>query len=144
IAMLSRTCCSAAARTDASGLPNDPNLYSCDSKTFGLIDPGRTPKRLASDATSDTLLTAEGKSHSTCNARVGHAPVSLWISPASLNFSSSVPAAAACRNLPKRVPVLAKPHDGSSMWKTSSAAAIRSEVLVMMRHPAIQESPQRG
>src|SRR6185437_14544955 len=35
-----------------------------------------------------------------------------------------VEAAAGCRNLPKRVPVLANPHDGISMRKRSSESKI--------------------
>ena len=41
-----------------------------------------------------------------------------------------VVAAAAWRNLPNRVPVLAKPHDGSSMRNRSSDSATRVEARV--------------
>src|SRR3954471_9722978 len=52
---------------------------------------------------------------------VGHAPVSRCTSPASLNFSSMHVAAASWINLPKRVPVLAKPHEGISILSVSNA-----------------------
>src|SRR4051812_34829005 len=70
---------------------------------------------------SAALRRPSGRSHNTCSATVGHTPVSACTCPASLNFSSSVEAAAACRNLPNRVPVFANPHDGSSIRKPSSA-----------------------
>ena len=62
-----------------------------------------------------------GRSHSTCSASVGVTPVRRLTSAASANFSSMVEAAAACTNLPKRVPVLANPQEGISIWKESSA-----------------------
>ena len=43
----------------------------------------------------------------------GVTPVSRFTSAASANFSSMVVAAAACTNLPKRVPVLANPQGGN-------------------------------
>ena len=52
---------------------------------------------------------------------VGHAPVNWLTMPASLNFSAMLVAAAGCTNLPKRVPVLAKPQDGNSILNRSSA-----------------------
>jgi hypothetical protein len=54
------------------------------------------------------------------------APVTPWTCAASLNFSSRVVAAAGCTNLPKRVPVFAKPHEGISMASESRAAKIVS------------------
>src|ERR1700691_1746315 len=71
--------------------------------------------------TSGTLNLPSGKSQRTCTATVGQQPVKRCTWPASLNFSAVVVAAAACWNLPKRVPVLAKPQEGSSMRKPSSA-----------------------
>ena len=62
---------------------------------------------------------------------VGLAPVSALTWPASANFSSMVVAAAAWTNLPKRVPVLAKPQEGTSMRKSSSAAQTRSASRTM-------------
>src|SRR6266852_9870507 len=73
---------------------------------------------------SSALCTPSGQSHKTCNATVGHTPVSKCTCPASLNFSSVVVAAAGWINFPKRVPVFAKPQDGSSMRKVSSASKI--------------------
>src|SRR6185503_2054876 len=67
------------------------------------------------------------KSHKTCSAMVGQTPVRACTWPASLNFSSMVEAAAGCRNLPKRVPVLANPQEGISMRKRSSESKIFSE-----------------
>src|SRR5580765_8397933 len=67
------------------------------------------------------LFTPDGRSHSTCNATVGQTPVSRCTMAASLSFSSVDVAAAGCRNLPNRVPVLANPHEGSSIWNESSA-----------------------
>ena len=43
------------------------------------------------------------------------APVNWLTMPASLNFSARLVAAAGCINLPNRVPVLAKPHEGNSI-----------------------------
>src|SRR5258707_7856705 len=65
-------------------------------------------------------LTPSGQSQSTCKAIVGQTPVARCTCPASLNFSSVVTAAAGCKNLPKRVPVLANPQDGISMRNSSS------------------------
>src|ERR1035438_3739515 len=75
---------------------------------------------------SSVLPTPSGQSHNTCNATVGQTPVSTCTWPASLNFSSVEVAAAGWMNFPKRVPVLAKPQDGSSMRKDSSASKILS------------------
>src|SRR5436309_14301566 len=76
-------------------------------------------------------LTPSGQSQSTCKAIVGQTPVTRCTCPASLNFSSVVEAAAACKNLPKRVPVLANPQEGISIWKRFSAAATRSDGVVL-------------
>src|SRR5690242_3209985 len=57
---------------------------------------------------------------------VGLAPVSALTSAASANFSSMVVAAPPCTNLPNRVPVLAKPQEGTSIRKLSRAFPIRS------------------
>src|SRR5450631_1472937 len=111
----------ACARISAEGLHSEPNLYSWSWKRLGLIDPERMPKRRSSACTTGTSLRPLGKSHNTCRARVGVTPVSRFTSAASANFSSMVVAAAACTNLPKRVPVFANPHEGISMWKLSSA-----------------------
>ena len=64
---------------------------------------------------------------------MGQAPVSAWTCPASLNFSSTVLAAAAWTNLPKRVPVLANPQEGSSMLKVSSA--LINACFKLVSHP---------
>src|SRR5436190_6040005 len=85
------------------------------------MDPGRTPNFWLSRSTSPTSFTPFGRSHCTCSARVGQAPVEECTCAASLNFSSIVVAAAAWMNLPKRVPVFAKPQDGSSILSLSSA-----------------------
>src|SRR5437588_11150386 len=77
-------------------------------------------------ATSAALALPRGKSQSTWTATVGQQPVNRCTWPASLNFSSVEVAAAACWNLPKRVPVLAKPQEGSSMQKPSRALKILS------------------
>ena len=73
---------------------------------------------------SSVLCAPSGQSHRTCRATVGQTPVSRCTWPASLNFSSVVVAAAGWINFPNRVPVLAKPQDGSSMRKGSSASKI--------------------
>src|ERR1700677_81447 len=75
---------------------------------------------------SSALSTPLGQSHRTCKATVGHTPVSRCTCPASLNFSSVVVAAAGWINFPKRVPVFAKPQEGTSMRKDSSASKILS------------------
>src|SRR5207302_8813188 len=62
-----------------------------------------------------------GSSPRTCSATLGLAPVSAFTCEASLNFSSVVVAAPPCTNFPNRVPVLAKPHDGTSIRKLSRA-----------------------
>src|SRR5579862_8262188 len=72
------------------------------------------------------LRMPSGQSQRTCSAMVGHTPVSRCTCPASLNFSSVVVAAAGWLNLPNLVPVFAKPQDGSSMRKDSSAQKIFS------------------
>src|SRR5947209_2606436 len=56
---------------------------------------------------------------------LGHTPVSLCTWPASENFSLMQVAAAGCTNFPKRVPVFANPHEGSSIRNASSALQIR-------------------
>src|ERR1700722_16304312 len=71
---------------------------------------------------SSALRTPPGQSQRTCRATVGQTPVNRWTWPASLNFSSVVVAAAGWIYFPKRVPVFAKPHEGSSMRKASSAS----------------------
>src|SRR5580693_1877772 len=80
-----------------------------------------TPCRSATSITSGTLNLPSGKSQRTCTATVGQHPVNRCTWPASLNFSAVEVAAEACWNLPKRVPVLAKPQEGNSMRKSSSA-----------------------
>src|SRR5580658_5415598 len=80
-----------------------------------------TACRSAMSMTSGTLNLPSGKSQRTCTATVGQQPVKRCTWLASLNFSAVVVAAAACWNLPKRVPVLAKPQEGNSMRKLSSA-----------------------
>src|SRR3954470_8510465 len=92
------------------------------------MEPATTPYLPANCLTSSVLSTPRGQSHSTCKATVGQTPVRRCTCPASLNFSSVVVAAAGCINFPKRVPVLANPHDGSSMRNLSSAANILSLV----------------
>ena len=53
---------------------------------------------------------------------MGQQPVNVLTQPASCSFSSMVPAAAAWVNLPKRVPVSAKPQLGVSILNSSSSA----------------------
>ncbi len=118
----SPACARAPAReSPPTGLHSEPNLYSWSWNRLGLIEPERTPKRRSNPFTSGTSFSPLGRSHSTCRATVGVTPVSRFTSAASANFSSMVVAAAACTNLPKRVPVLANPHEGISIWKESSA-----------------------
>ena len=126
ISTQSRRCASAFCRTSASGLQIDPYLYSCDWKRLGLMDPARIRYFFSSARIRGTLATPSGRSHSTCNPMVGLAPVRRLICAASANLSSIEVAAATCRNLPKRVPVLANPQEGISMRKLSSAFATRS------------------
>src|SRR5579864_2419947 len=78
---------------------------------------------------SFALSTPSGQSQRTCKATVGQTPVNRCTCPASLNFSSVVVAAAGWMNFPKRVPVLAKPQDGNSIRKVSSALKILSLLL---------------
>src|SRR3977135_2365232 len=96
---------------------------------------------------SSVLLTPSGQSHRTCKATVGQTPVSRWTWPASLNFSSVVVAAAGWMNFPKRVPVLAKPQDGSSMRKDSSALKIvsllRASIGTSLRNRRVQSFPYK-
>src|SRR4051812_39148010 len=73
-----------------------------------------------------------GQSQSTCKAIVGQTPVARCTCPASLNFSSVVAAAAGCKNLPKRVPVLAKPQEGIAMRNSSSARNTVPESRALM------------
>src|ERR1035438_9344253 len=91
------------------------------------MEPARMPKRRSSLLTSGTSSTPLGRSQSTCRARVGVTPVRRLTSAASANFSSIVEAAAACTNLPKRVPVLANPQEGISILKESRTCAARSK-----------------
>ena len=97
------------------------------------MDPGATPNRPENFLISSVLSIPLGQSQRTCRATVGQTPVKRCTCPASLNFSSVVVAAAACMNFPNRVPVLAKPQDGSSMRNVSSAAKTLSLVLACMR-----------
>src|SRR5262245_42709094 len=90
------------------------------------MEPGLILCRSASVWMADAPEMPSGRSHKTWSAIVGQAPVSAWTSPASLNLSSIVTAAAGWRNLPNRVPVFAKPHEGSSIWNRSSARATRA------------------
>src|SRR5688500_230229 len=83
--------------------------------------PGLTPNRAVNDSMWSASPGPRGRSHWACSATVGQMPVSACTWPASLNLSSMVVAAAAWRNFPKRVPVFAKPHEGSSIRKASSA-----------------------
>src|SRR5579872_1134374 len=125
ISILSLVCCNARWRIAGLGLPNEPYLYSWSWKRLGLIAPGRTPYWSANVLMSSVLRTPSGQSHRTCSATVGQTPVSRCTWPASLNFSSVVVAAAGWMNFPNRVPVLAKPQDGSSMRKDSIASNTR-------------------
>src|SRR5437764_2781654 len=77
-------------------------------------------------------LTPSGQSQSTCKAIVGQTPVRRCTCPASLNFSSVVAAAAGCKNLPKRVPVLANPQEGISIRNSSSDRKTMPESLALM------------
>ncbi len=89
--------------------------------------PGRTPVPGGRRASPSRRRRARcGRSHCTCSATVGHTPVNACTCAASASFSSSVTAAAGCRNLPNLVPVSANPQDGSSMVNRSSAAEIRA------------------
>src|SRR5215469_11501067 len=94
------------------------------------MDPGRTPWRSANRRISAASAEPFGRSQRTCRAMVGHTPVQRCTCAASLNFSAIVEAAAGCRNLPKRVPVLAKPHEGNSTWKRSRVWAMRADFLL--------------
>src|ERR1019366_8881893 len=125
----SSRCASALPRISALGFAIEPNLYSCAWKRFGLIEPAFTPNLLSSRLISGTSPLPFGRSQSTCSATVGLAPVSLLTCAASANFSSSVVAAPACENLPNLVPVLAKPHEGTSIRNPSSARKTRSVAL---------------
>src|SRR5262245_2787154 len=88
--------------------------------------PALTPCFSQIRATAPVSSTPRGKSHCTWSATVGQEPVRRWTKPASATFSSVVTAAAGCTYFPKRVPVLANPHDGNSIRKASSAAETRS------------------
>src|SRR6185437_12188952 len=84
-------------------------------KRLGLMLPARTPCSRSRARITGMSLTPLGMSQSTWSATVGVMPVSRKTSPASANFSAVVVAAASWMNLPKRVPVLAKPQDGISI-----------------------------
>src|SRR5581483_4147551 len=93
------------------------------------------------------LSTPLGQSHNTCRAIVGQTPVTRCTCAASLNFSSVVTAAADCRNLPNRVPVLANPHEGSSIRNCSSASSMAAESRDLMVPSTFQRRlhiPERG
>jgi len=90
-------------------------------KQIGIDRARLYPYSAASFLISSVLATPRGKSHSTCRATLGQTPVSRCTWPASLSFSWAVDAAAGWRNLPNRVPVLAKPQEGSSIRNFSSA-----------------------
>src|SRR5436190_4417495 len=111
------------------------------------MDPGRTPNCWLSRSTSSTSFKPFGRSHCTCSASVGQAPVEECTCAASLNFSSIVLAAAGWMNLPDRVPVFAKPHEGSSIRRLSSAFQTISVCLFFivtssraLDHAALQQS----
>src|SRR6202142_3610412 len=53
-------------------------------------------------------------------------PVNRWTVAASSIFSNAVRGTPACGKIPKRVPVLTKPHDGSSTLRPDIAQPIRS------------------
>src|SRR5258708_8112686 len=93
------------------------------------MEPGSTRYRSENFLIASVLPTPSGQSHRTCKATVGQTPVSRCTWPASLNFSSVVVAAAGWMNFPNRVPVLAKPQDGSSIRKVSSTLRILSVLL---------------
>src|SRR5436305_10863851 len=96
------------------------------------MEPACTPYFVSSAAIVLAELIPSGQSQSTCNAIVGQTPVTRCTCPASLNFSSVVAAAAGCKNLPKRVPVLANPQDGISMRNSSSDRKTVSEPRALM------------
>src|ERR1700733_12871214 len=85
------------------------------------MEPERTPCCVSRAWTLSMSARPLGRSQRAWRAMVGVEPVSRCTSAASANFSSMVEAAASWINLPKRVPVLAKPHEGISIWKLSSA-----------------------
>ena len=98
------------------------------------MEPGRDPARARRAARlRRRSASPSARSHSTCSASVGQMPVRPCTWPASLNFSSMVAAAAGCRNFPNRVPVFAKPQDGTSIRKRSNASNTRSESISPLR-----------
>src|SRR5580692_5257659 len=94
--------------------------------------PMRTPFSAADFRTADTSAPPFGKSHSTWTATLGQQPVIRCTAPASAIFSAVVVAAAGWMNFPNLVPVLAKPQDGNSMVKASSAAPAWSVCRVVI------------
>src|SRR5579871_150322 len=85
-----------------------------------------TPCFVCNSWIAETSFIPPGISQSKCSEIVGLAPVRTFTCDASENFSSIVVAAPACTNFPNLVPVLAKPHDGSSIRKPSRALQIFS------------------
>src|ERR1700677_115339 len=93
------------------------------------MEPALTPYFDSSARIAETSDLPPGRSQSTCKAIVGLAPVNEFPCAASLNFSSIVVAAPACTNFPNRVPVLEKPHEGTSIRNPSRALHIFSVSL---------------
>src|ERR1700677_1809943 len=90
------------------------------------MEPALTPYFDSSARIAETSDLPPARYQSTCKAIVGLAPVNEFTCAASLNFSSIVVAAPACTNFPKRVPVLEKTHDGTSIRNPSRALQIFS------------------
>jgi hypothetical protein len=99
------------------GIAERAELVLLVLKEVGIDGAGADAEARSSCLTRGTSAMPLGRSQSTWRARVGVTPVRRLTSAASANFSSMVEAAAACTNLPKRVPVLANPQEGISIWK---------------------------
>ena len=100
-----------------------------------------TPCFRASMATA--LGPARGlKSQRTWTATVGQQPVTRWTSPASASLSFRSMAAASWKNLPNRVPVSAKPQEGVSIAKFSSAVTARRSSLGVMGRSILARRPR--
>jgi hypothetical protein len=118
ISMESRTCASAWRGSRRSGLQSEPNLYSWSWKRLGLMEPAGRRSGFESLISGHREAVGQIPEH-VQRRRWGCAGEAMFTWPASANFSSRW-WRAAWANLPKRVPVLAKPQEGTSIYRGPS------------------------